>query len=143
MAVTDAPLDPWAEVQRHQAENPARAGRGGATCVFVGTMRDFNEGDGVEAMELEHYPAMTQAQLEAIGREALSRWAVEDVLLVHRHGRLRPGDPIVVVAAWAAHREAAFAACRHLIEALKERAPFWKKEHLPGGSRWVRPKRES
>ncbi len=130
----EEPLDPWATLAAHQG---ARPGSYGATAVFVGTMRDLNEGAGVTAMTLEHYPEMTRRHLERIAREARERWALDDVLVVHRHGDLAPGDPIVLVAAWSAHRDAAFAACRYLIEELKHRAPFWKKESGPEGERWV------
>jgi len=101
-------------------------------------MRDFNEGDDVTGMTLEHYPGMTEAQLQMIIDEACEQWILDDVLIVHRVGPLLPGDPIVLVACWSAHRAAAFDACRHLMEALKSRAPFWKKETLKDQSdRWV------
>jgi molybdopterin synthase catalytic subunit len=100
-------------------------------------MRDLNEGAEVKGMTLEHYPEMTRRHLERVAAEARARWALEDVLVVHRHGDLAPGDPIVLVAAWSAHRGAAFEACRYLIEELKHRAPFWKKEQGPAGERWV------
>jgi molybdopterin synthase catalytic subunit len=89
-------------------------------------------------MSLEHYPAMTERELQAIGGEAARRWALEDWLVVHRVGALQPGDPIVLVAAWSGHRAEAFAACRYIIEALKTRAPFWKQEQTATGARWVR-----
>lgn len=129
-----APLDPWAELAAHPGPRP---GASGATAVFVGTMRDFNQGEAVAGMTLEHYPDMTLRHLERIAAEARARWTLDDVLVVHRHGLLGPGDPIVLVAAWAAHRGAALEACRYLIEELKHRAPFWKKEIVPGGERWV------
>ena len=131
------PFDPWARLAAAQIALAARAGSG-ACAVFVGTMRDFNEGDAVAGMTLEHYPGMTERALAAIADEAQSRWPVNDVLIVHRVGPIAPGDSIVLSAAWSAHREAAFAACRYLIEELKHRAPFWKKETLAaGGARWV------
>ncbi len=130
-------FDPWAELQRFQDQALDRRGQHGATACFVGTMRDFNEGDQVQAMELEHYPGMTEKALQEIRVEALRRWDVIDALIVHRVGAIRPADPIVLVAAWSAHRGAAFDACRYLIEELKSRAPFWKKETLPERSRWV------
>jgi len=132
----EAPFDPWQAVSRYQ-EGLSQGGKFGATAVFVGTMRDFNEGDGVRAMTLEHYPGMTEKHLEAISRQAAERWDIQDSLIIHRHGRLQPNDPIVLVAAWSAHRGEAFAACRFLIEELKSRAPFWKKEALEQGERWV------
>jgi molybdopterin synthase catalytic subunit len=94
--------------------------------------------DSVTGMFLEHYPGMTETYLEKLQAEARQRWAILDSLIVHRVGELRPGDPIVLVAVWAAHRAPAFDACRYLIEELKHRAPFWKRETLAdGGSRWV------
>jgi molybdopterin synthase catalytic subunit len=135
--IVDGPFDPWARLARAQAALATQAGSG-ACAVFVGTMRDFNEGDAVAGMTLEHYPGMTERALGAIAAEAHSRWAVDEVLIVHRVGPIEPGDSIVLTAAWSAHREAAFAACRYLIEELKHRAPFWKKETLAaGGARWV------
>jgi molybdopterin synthase catalytic subunit len=107
--------------------------------VFVGTLRDFNQGDAVQAMTLEHYAPMTQKHLERLAEEALARWPIEDVLVIHRYGELRPNDPIVCVAVWAAHRDSALDACRYLIDELKTRAPFWKQELTPQGRRWVAP----
>jgi molybdopterin synthase catalytic subunit len=133
----EAPFDPWEELQRFQATLADRLGKYGATACFLGTMRDFNEGDTVQSMRLEHYPGMTERHLERLLRQAHERWDLVDSLIVHRCGEVLPGDPIVLVAAWAAHRAAAFEACRFLIEELKSRAPFWKQEHLPLGARWV------
>jgi molybdopterin synthase catalytic subunit len=130
-------FDPWLELRRHQDANPQLAGRYGATSIFVGTMRDFNEGDTVEAMTLEHYPAMTRKHLEDIAREATERWNLLDTLIIHRYGDIRPNDPIVLLAVWSTHRADSFPACRYLIEELKTRAPFWKKEVLEGAARWV------
>lgn len=132
----ERPFDPWSELARRE-RLLARAGAYGATACFVGTMRDFNEDAAVSAMTLEHYPGMTEKQLEMIVAEAKTRWPVLEALVVHRVGAIRPGEPIVLVAAWSAHRADAFAACRHLIEALKTRAPFWKKEQLADRARWV------
>ena len=130
-------FDPWQEIVRHQSGQPALQGKYGATAVFVGTLRDFNQGVLVQAMTLEHYPAMTEKYLERIASEALSRWSIADLLILHRYGELRLNDPIVCVAVWAAHREAAFVACRYLIDELKTRAPFWKQELTETGHRWV------
>lgn len=129
-------LEPWAELARHEAGIASR-GAYGACAAFAGTMRDFNLGDNVQTMRLEHYPGMTERELQSIESEARRRWELIDVLLIHRHGELRPNDPIVLVAAWSAHREQAFAACRYLIEELKSRAPFWKQEDTSAGRRWV------
>ena len=130
-------FDPWQQLQVYQSSH-LEAGQFGATATFVGTMRDFNEGDNVAGMTLEHYPGMTEAELGKINTEALQRWPLDDILIVHRVGNILPGEPIVLVACWSAHRAAAFDACRHLMEALKSRAPFWKKETLNDDSkRWV------
>src|SRR3546814_4240094 len=91
----------------------------------------------VRAMTLEHYPGMTERQLEAIEAEARRRWPLDACLIVHRYGRLEPGDRIVLVATASAHREAAFQACHFLIDWLKTKAPFWKQEETPEGARWV------
>lgn len=135
--ILDSPFDPLAILQCHQESLREHHGSFGATAVFIGTMRDLNEGDAVKRMELEHYPVMTQRHLEKISAEAAEKWDVLDTLIVHRVGALHPNDPIVLVAAWSAHRAEAFAACRYLIEELKSRAPFWKKEALEEGERWV------
>jgi molybdopterin synthase catalytic subunit len=100
-------------------------------------MRDFNQGQPVAAMTLEHYPGMTEGYLEKISAEARQRWPLLDTLVIHRVGPLTPAEPIVLVAAWSAHRADAFAACRYLIDELKTRAPFWKLEQLPDRERWV------
>ena len=138
VVITDQPFDPWQQVQTRQIDGlKGDAGDFGATAVFVGTMRDFNEGDAVQGMFLEHYPGMTERYLEKISAEAATRWDLVDTLIVHRVGDLQPADPIVLVAVWSAHRKEAFEACRWLMEELKSTAPFWKKEQLKDGSRWV------
>ena len=109
----------------------------GAVVTFVGTVRDVNEGDAVSTLELEHYPGMTEKALEAIEAEARERFDVRGIVIVHRVGPLAPGDPIVLVAVTSAHRGAAFDACRFVMDYLKTRAPFWKKERTPQGDRWV------
>ena len=109
----------------------------GAVVTFVGTVRDVNEGDAVATLELEHYPGMTEKALEAIVEEARSRFDVRGVLVIHRVGVLAPADPIVLVAVTSAHRGEAFDACRFVMDYLKTRAPFWKKERTPSGDRWV------
>ena len=109
----------------------------GAVVTFTGTVRDVNEGDAVGALTLEHYPGMTEKALEAIVDEAHARFAVRRILVIHRVGTLAPGDPIVLVAVTGAHRGEAFDACRFVMDYLKTRAPFWKKERTPSGDRWV------
>ncbi len=112
----------------------------GAEVHFLGTMRDLNGGEGIAVMELEHYPGMTERELEKIVQRASSRWRILETLLVHRFGELRPRDPIVLVAVWSEYRDEAFDACRHIMDGLKTRAPFWKKERLVDGRvRWVEP----
>lgn len=129
-------LDPWRVLNEHPAGPP---GSIGATAVFVGTLRDFNQGEKVAAMTLEHYPGMTEKYLRAVCSEAAGRWALSDILVIHRFGELSPGEPIVLVAVSSAHRDDAFAACRYIIDELKTRAPFWKKEKTAEGERWVAP----
>ena len=134
--VLDKPFDPWQRLSDYQTAR-VEAGRHGATATFVGTMRDFNEGDAVRGMTLEHYPGMTEKFLEQISRSAAERWHLLDTLILHRVGTLQPNDPIVLVAVWSTHRKDAFEASRWLMEELKSRAPFWKKEQLAEGERWV------
>lgn len=129
-------LDPLQELEQYQREH-LRPGSYGATTNFIGTMRDFNAGDDVQQMTLEHYPEMTQKFLDHLCVEALEKWEIVDCLIIHRFGNIKPGDPIVLTAVWSAHREDAFSACRYLIEELKARAPFWKKETIGDNERWV------
>jgi len=134
--IADSAFEPGVELQQFEAS--LSPGSFGATASFVGTMRDLNEGDEVTGMTLEHYPGMTEKELGNILAEASSTWPIIDALIVHRVGNISPGEPIVLTAVWSAHRAAAFDACRFLMEALKSRAPFWKKETLRDGSgRWV------
>lgn len=112
----------------------------GGICTFTGLVRDMAGDTGIRAMTLEHYPGMTEKALAEIEAEARARWPLDDVLIVHRYGRLEPGDRIVLVAAASAHRDAAFDACRFLIDWLKTKAPFWKLEQTADGSEWVEAK---
>jgi len=110
----------------------------GGTALFVGSVREMNEGARVSAMTLEHYPGMTEKALADIEAEARTRWPLDDVLIIHRFGRMEPGEDIVLVLASSSHREAAFAACQFLMDFLKTKAPFWKLEEGGGGKpRWV------
>ena len=109
----------------------------GAVASFVGTVRDRNDGQGVSAMELEHYPGMTERAIEAMIDEAHRRFDIRAARVVHRVGPLQPGDQIVLVAVTSAHRGQAFQACEFLMDYLKTQAPFWKKENTPTGARWV------
>lgn len=109
----------------------------GAIASFIGLARDMNEGSDVQAMTLEHYPGMTEKALATLIEDANARWSLLDVTVIHRVGRLLPGDPIVLVAVASSHRGEAFAACEFIMDALKTRAPFWKKEETAEGERWV------
>jgi len=111
--------------------------RVGAVATFIGTVRDVNDASPVSLMTLEHYPGMTEKALTDIVEEARGRFSIIDALVIHRVGELRPTDQIVLVAVTSAHRGDAFDACRFIMDILKTRAPFWKKEATPAGSRWV------
>jgi molybdopterin synthase catalytic subunit len=126
-------FDLGAEVARLRADDA----RIGAVVSFVGTVRDMNDGAQVAAMELEHYPGMTERALEDIVEQARGRWPLAGAIVIHRIGPLAPRDQIVLVAVAGSHRGEAFAACEFIIDYLKTDAPFWKKEDTPGGSRWV------
>ena len=109
----------------------------GAVVAFIGTVRDRNEGAAVQSLELEHYPGMTEAAIEAMIDEAMRRFAIRAARVVHRVGVLAPSAQIVLVAVASAHRGQAFQACEFLMDYLKTQAPFWKKEAGPGGECWV------
>ncbi len=127
-------FDPGLELEHLRNRHPGQAG---AIVSFTGLVRDLNEGEHIRQMTLEHYPGMTEKELAAIELEAQARWALTGTVIIHRVGPLRPNDRIVFVAAASAHRKEAFRACEFLIDALKTRAPFWKKETTAAGSRWV------
>lgn len=138
-------FDLGAELDALTRDNPGVGG----LCSFVGLVRDLHpdartpDGDGgaaegrVSAMTLEHYPGMTEKMLERIDAEARRRWPLEATLVIHRYGRMEPGERIVLVATASAHRQAAFDSCQFLIDWLKTKAPFWKLEETPDGGRWV------
>ena len=109
----------------------------GGTALFVGSVREMNEGQGVSSLTLEHYPGMTEQALRDIEAEARQRWPLIDVLIVHRIGRMELGEDIVLVICCSEHREAAFSACAFLMDWLKTKAPFWKLEEDLGKSRWI------
>lgn len=109
----------------------------GGVAAFVGLVRDMADGEALTAMTLEHYPAMTEKALADIEAEAKRRWPLEASLIVHRHGTLELGERIVLVATASAHRQAAFEACQFLVDWLKTKAPFWKREETQAGHRWV------
>ena len=126
-------FDPAAELARLIEE----ARDCGAVVSFVGTVRGTSDGDAVNALELQHYPGFTEGAIEDIAAAATARFEVEAIRIVHRHGRLAPGEPIVFVGAAARHRREAFNAVDYLMDRLKTVAPFWKKESGPAGHRWI------
>ncbi len=126
-------FDTGAVIREVCAHNP----KIGAVASFTGIMRDLNEGEAVEHMTLEHYPGMTERAIEEIVEQARERWQLIDVRVVHRVGELAPTDPIVLVVTASSHRGDAFAACEFIMDYLKTRAPFWKKEATGAGERWV------
>jgi molybdopterin synthase catalytic subunit len=125
------------DLSREVAALRAQDRRVGAVCAFIGTVRDRNDGDTVSSMELEHYPGMTEASIEAMIDEAQRRFDLHGVRVIHRVGVLQPLDQIVMVAVASAHRGESFQACEFLMDYLKTQAPFWKKEQTPQGARWV------
>lgn len=127
------PFDPGVELNGLHA---AHLGIG-AVVTFVGYVRDYNDGQDVRGMFLDHYPGMTEKALAGIVAEAEERWLLLRVEVLHRVGRLEPGEPIVFVGTASAHRQVAFDACNFIMDYLKTRAPFWKKEDTPEGERWV------
>ena len=131
--VQHEPFDPGAELNAlHQANTGV-----GAVVGFVGYVRDFNDGLEVRGMLLEHYPGMTEKALDKIVLETAQRWPLLKLEILHRVGTLEPGEPIVFVGVASAHRQAAFQACDFVMDYLKTRAPFWKKESTEDGARWV------
>jgi molybdopterin synthase catalytic subunit len=136
--ISTQPFDPYQEIQAYQNAGTDNIGAVGATSIFIGTMRDFNEGAAVKGMTLEYYPGMTEKQLAKIVTEARRQWQIIDSLVIHRVGDILPNDPIVLVAVWSSHRGDAFDASRYIMEALKSTAPFWKKELLATeNERWI------
>jgi len=137
VVVQEGTFDPWKEVSEYQTQNIAK-GKHGASVTFIGSMRDFNDGvDGLTTMYLDHYPGMTEKHIERVCSEALEQWDVMDAFVVHRVGLIAPDDAIVLVAVWSEHRAMAFDACRFIINDLKHRAPFWKRETTVEQERWV------
>ena len=131
--VQEADFDLGVEIRALRLGNPAI----GAVASFIGCVRDMNEGDSVGLMYLEHYPGMTERELEKICAEASGRWDILDTLVIHRVGELKPLDQIVCVVVTSAHRGESFSACEFIMDYLKTRAPFWKRESTPQGERWV------
>jgi molybdopterin synthase catalytic subunit len=126
-------FDAGAEIARLRGDDP----RIGAVASFVGVARDRNDGTAVSALTLEHYPGMTEKAIGAIVTRAKARWAVFEILVIHRIGELKPLEQIVLVVVTSSHRGDAFAACEFVMDYLKTEAPFWKKEATPEGERWV------
>lgn len=137
--VQEAPFDPGAELDAFAARLATRGHDAGALVSFSGLTRDLTEG-GLRALEIEHYPGMTERALERIRDEAISRFSLVDAMILHRFGRLEPGDPIMMVVTAAPHRADAFAGAEFLMDYLKSRAPFWKKEVSAEGTSWVAAK---
>ncbi len=136
--ITKEAFDPWVEIQQYQTLSQLKQGGYGATSVFVGTMRDFNAGSNVKTMELEHYSGMTEKKLTEVVNQTFLKWSLIDILVVHRVGMVFPNDPIVLVAVWSSHRGDAFDGSRYIMESLKSKVPFWKKEVLVSDTeRWV------
>ncbi|MEM6635851.1 MAG: molybdenum cofactor biosynthesis protein MoaE [Pseudomonadota bacterium] len=137
IVIQEAPFDFGAEADQFAASRSDV----GAVVTFTGVVRNL-DGEDLTAMEIEHYPSMTERALTRIAQEASDKWDLLDCLIIHRHGRLSAGERIMMVATAAAHRAAAFAAAEFLMDYLKSRAPFWKKEHASGAAKWVRAKDE-
>lgn len=134
VAVQSEPFDLGAEVSAFTAAVKGA----GAVVSFTGLVRD--EGGSLSGMEIEHYPGMTEKAISGIAEEAVRRWSLADVLVIHRYGKLSPGEAIMMVATAAPHRADAFAAAEYLMDYLKSRAPFWKKELSADGASWVAAK---
>ncbi len=133
--IIDSVFNPYQEVENYQNQLNQIFG---ATCVFVGTMRDFNEGYDIQSMTLEHYAGMTEKQLEKIINDVKKQWSILDYLIIHRIGEIQPHEAIVLIGIWSIHRGDAFDSACYVMEMLKKNAPFWKKEHLKNNtSRWV------
>ena len=137
VVVQQGPFDLGAEANAFAAADTGM----GAIVTFTGVVRDLARGD-LDVMEIEHYPGMTEKALAKIAAEAQERWSLGDVLVIHRYGRLAPGDRIMMVATAAPHRKDAFEAPEYLMDYLKSRAPFWKKEITGTGAGWVAAKEE-
>lgn len=136
--VQQEPFEPGAELTRFSVRNSSS----GAICTFTGQMRDFRgsdraTGEPITAMELDHYPGMAERQLAELAGDAKARWPLDDLCIIHRFGKLNPTEPIVFVATASSHRGDAFAAAEFLMDWLKTKAPFWKKEATAKGAEWV------
>lgn len=137
ISLRDQPFDPYAELSAFTARLGEERTRYGAQSHFIGTMRDVNEGDPVSTLWLEHYPGMTEREIARIVEEERQQLHFGPALVIHRIGKLEPGEPIVLIALFSPHRRAALDGMQRIIERLKHEAPFWKKECTPDGARWV------
>ena len=137
--IVDEQFDPWESLVEYKRAQLSTNSKIGASSVFLGTMRDFNDDENIESMMLEYYPDMTEKYLTNIVETAIKKFKLIDGLVIHRVGLLQPQDPIVLVATWSEHRDSSFSATREIMESLKTEAPFWKKESTDHGFRWVEP----
>lgn len=139
VGLREAAFEPWPLLtEATQAMDVAEREACGASDVFIGTMRAGAGSARVVCLQLEHYPGMTERMLTRIAADTRSRWPIRQLVLLHRVGEVLPGETLIVAAVWSAHRDAAFAACRHLVEAVKHQAPFWKREfRADGTAAWV------
>ena len=135
--ITDSPFEPYTELKNFVESSISLNPEVGGCSTFVGSMRDFNLGQKVDSMFLEHYSPMTEDISNQVIFYAIKRWKLLDAFLIHRVGRVFPCDPIVLVATWSSHRSDCFESCRHIVEQLKTEIPFWKKEYVGEASRWV------
>lgn len=133
--LSEQDFDPWQRLSAHQ--KTLAAGSYGATAVFVGNMRDYNVGQYVNEIVLEHYPGMTEKMIERHAAIQVEQCKLNDIFIIHRYGLITKGQAMVVVAAWSDHRADAFSACRHMMNALKTDIPFWKRESNDNNSGWV------
>ena len=137
--IQTTPFNPWQFLADYEQQSMLGRKDYGATATFVGTMRDFNQGNEVSSLFLEHYPIMTEKKLTQLVQQANHTWSLLNSLILHRVGLITPTEPIVLIAVWSHHRKDAFEASRFLMEELKSNVPFWKKEILIDGSkRWVK-----
>lgn len=135
--LTSEPLDPYKALEKYDQRLRSSCSSIGASAYFIGNMRDVNESKTIKSMLLEHYPGMTEKELNRVARKAKSKWDLVDVLLLHRVGRVYPNETIVVIGVWSTHRADAFEACRYIMEVLKSDVPIWKKEQRIDGEHWV------
>ena len=135
-------FDPWEKLVDYKKNQLQNSSKIGATSIFLGTMRDYNDDGEVVSMDLEHYPNMTEKYLKKIAEDVLKKFEIIDCLILHRIGFIQPTDFIVLIATWSEHRNAAFNATRDIMESLKSEAPFWKKESSDHGFKWVESKEQ-